>query len=204
MHLVAGQIDLGRQVVDLSVDANPRETLRCEIGQQLFVGALPAAHDGSEHLEPGAFGHPQDAIDDLLRGLTYEAFAGLGIMGNSHPGEEQPEVVVDLGDRSHGGARVARGRLLVDRYRRGESLDDIHVRLVHLAEELPCVRGERLHVAALALGVDRVERERGLAGSRQAGEHDQAIARKVEIDVVEVVLAGSPDDDLVVTGSRRS
>ena len=40
-----------------------------------------------------------------------------------------------------------------------QALDEVDVGLVHLAEELPGVGGERLDVAALALGEDRVERE---------------------------------------------
>jgi len=45
------------------------------------------------------------------------------------------------------------------RDRRREALDDVDVGLLHLAQELAGVRGERLHVAALALGVDGVEGE---------------------------------------------
>ena len=50
----------------------------------------------------------------------------------------------------------------------GEALDEVDVGLLHLAEELPRVRGQRLHVAPLPLGVDRVEGERGLRRSRTA------------------------------------
>ena len=87
---------------------------------------------------------------------------------------EQAQVVVDLGDRADGRARVARRRLLVDRDRRRQALDEVDVGLVHLAEELARVRRQRLDVAALTLGVDRVERERRLPRTRQAGEHDRA------------------------------
>ena len=110
---------------------------------------------------------------------------------------EQPQVVVDLGDRADGRARVARRRLLVDRDRRRQALDEVDVGLVHLAEELPGVRRQRLDVAALALGVDRVERQRRLARARQTGEHDQLVAREHEVDVAEVVLARPADDDRV-------
>ena len=90
-----------------------------------------------------------------------------------------------------------RGRLLVDRDRRREALDEVDVGLVHLAEELAGVRRQRLDVAALALGEDRVERQARLARPGQPGEDDQRVAREVERDVLEVVLAGAPDDELV-------
>src|SRR3982074_2097383 len=66
------------------------------------------------------------------------------------PRPQQPQVVVDLRARADRRARVARGRLLVDRDRRREPLDRVDVRLVHLTQELPCVRGERFDVLALA------------------------------------------------------
>src|SRR3712207_8782218 len=53
--------------------------------------------------------------------------------------------------------RVLARRLLVDRHRRAEPLDEVDVGLVHLAQELPGVRRQRLDVPPLALGEDRVE-----------------------------------------------
>src|SRR5205807_4978924 len=71
------------------------------------------------------------------------------------------------------------------------ALDEVDVWLLHLPEELPGVRRQRLHVAALALGVDRVEGERALAGAGDAREHDELASGKVERDVLEVVLTGT-------------
>ena len=85
--------------------------------------------------------------------------------------------------------------LLVDGHGRREALDEVDVRLVHLAQELPGIGGQRLDVAALALGEDGVEGEGGLAGAGQAGEHDHGIARQVQVHVAQVVLAGTLDDE---------
>ena len=65
----------------------------------------------------------------------------------------------------------------------------VDVGLLHLLEELPGVGGERLDVAALALGVDGVEGERGLARAGQPGDDHQLVARDLDVDVLEVVLA---------------
>ena len=110
---------------------------------------------------------------------------------------EQPEVVVDLGDGADGRAGVLGRRLLVDRHRGRETLDEVDVGLVHLAEELARVRRQRLDVAALALGEDRVERQDRLAGPGQAREDDEGVAWQVERDVLEVVLPGAPDHQLI-------
>ena len=121
----------------------------------------------------GSCEHP---VDDLLRGLAGDQPAAVRAVRHADAGVQQPQVVVDLGDRADGRARVARRRLLVDRDRGRQALDEVDVGLVHLAEELAGVRRQRLDVAALALGVDRVERERRLARPGQAGEDDQPVA----------------------------
>src|SRR5262249_44513568 len=92
---------------------------------------------------------------------------------------------------------IARGRLLVDRDRRREPFDIVDVRLLHLPQELAGIRGERLDVAALTFGVDRVERERRLARARQSGHHDEPVPREAEVDVLEVMLARALDDDRI-------
>ena len=96
---------------------------------------------------------------------------------------------MDFGDRADGGARVAAGGLLLDRDRRRQALDAVHVGLAHQFEELARVGGQAFDVAALALGVDGVESERGFAGAGQAGDDRQAVARDYDIDVFQVVLA---------------
>ena len=178
-----------RQLVHLAVDPRPGEALTGELGEQPLVLALPAPHDRRQHLEPGALGELEHPVDDLLRRLPGDDLPAVRAVRHADPGVQEPQVVVDLGDRAHRRPGVPRRRLLVDRDRGREALDEVDVGLVHLAEELPGVRRQRLDVPALPLGVDRVERERRLPRARQAGEDDQAVAGQLEVDVPEVVLA---------------
>ena len=113
----------------------------------------------------------------------------------------QPHVVVDLGDGADGRARVLRGGLLLDRDRGRQAVDLVDVRLLHHLEELPRIGGEGLHIAALALGIDGVEGERGFARAGQAGEHHKPVARDRDVDIPEIVFAGAADRYLAgVTG----
>ena len=68
----------------------------------------------------------------------------------------------------------------------------VDVGLLHHLEELAGV-GVQLHVAALPLGVDGVEGERGFAGPGEAGDDSQGLARDVDVDILEVVLARAAD-----------
>ena len=64
--------------------------------------------------------------------------------------------------------------------------------------ELAGVGRERLDVAALTLGVERVESQRRLAAARDAGDDHQLEARQRQVNVLEVVFLGSTDENPVV------
>ena len=114
------------------------------------------------------------------------------------PGEEQPQVVMDLGRGADRRAGVPDAVLLADRDGGADAVDAVDIRLLHPLEELPGVRRERLHVAPLPLGVDRVEGQRGLPRAAHTGDDDQPLLRERQVDVLEVVRPGAPDDDLAL------
>ena len=93
-----------------------------------------------------------------------------------------------------------RGALLFDRNSRGQPFDAVYIGLLHAREELAGIRRQGFDVTALPLGEDSVESERGFAGSGQAGDHGQLVARDVQVDVVEIVRPCSADPDLFHVG----
>ena len=181
----------------LAVDLDAREAVGAELLEHVAELALAVAHDRRVDRELRPFRQRQDLLDDLVEALPRDRPAADGTVRPADARVEEAQVVVDLGDRADRRARVARGRLLVDRDRRREPVDRVDVGLLHHLQELARVRGEALDVAALALGVDRVERERGLAGPREPGDADEGVPRQPDVDVLEVVLAGPVDDQLV-------
>ena len=181
-----------RRVGDLvegAVDFDTLVALLHELGELLAVLALAAAHDRREEIKPGAFRQRQDAVDHLRHRLTLDRQAGGRRIRHADAGPEEPHVIVDFGDGADCRARIARGGFLFDGNRRRQAVDLVDVRLLHHLQELPRVGRQALDVAPLALRIDGVEGQRGFAGPGQAGEHHQLVARNVEIDVLEIVLA---------------
>ena len=72
----------------------------------------------------------------------------------------------------------------------------VDVGLLHHLEELAGIGRQRLDVAPLPLGIDGVEGERGLARARQAGDHRQRLARNIDVDILEIVLARAADGNV--------
>ena len=72
----------------------------------------------------------------------------------------------------------------------------VDVGLLHHLEELARIGRERLDVAALALRVDGVEGERGFPGPGEAGDDGKGLARDVDVDALQIVLACAADGDV--------
>ena len=185
----------GVEVVELAVHLDPLEALLQQVLELLAVLALAVAHDRRQQVGAGALGQRHGDVDHLADLLRLDRQPGGGRVGGADPGEQQPQVVVDLGDGADGGARVLRGGLLLDRDRRREAGDVVDVRLLHHVEELPGVGRQALDVAPLPLGVDGVEGERGLARAGEAGDHHEPVARDVDVDRLQVVLARAANLD---------
>ena len=88
--------------------------------------------------------------------------------------------------------------LLLDRDRRTEPFDVVHIGPLHDIEELTGVGGQALHEPALSFGIDRIEGEAGLARTGETGDDDELVPRDIDIDPLQVVLACAADHDRIV------
>ena len=186
------------QLVGLTVDADPCVAVTGQRAEDLAVLALAASDHRRQHLESGALRQLEHLVDDLLGRLTADQLPTDQTRGVADAGEQQPQVVVDLGDRADGRPRISAGGLLVDRHSRRQALDEVDRWLVHLAEELPRIGGQRLDVAALSLGEDGVEGQGRLARSRQPGEDNQRVLRQVEGDIAQIVFPSTGDSESIL------
>ena len=192
--LLLVQVERLGQLADLAVYAHPHEAGPARVLEHLLCSPLRLRTTGDMICIRAVLRQRQHGIGYLLDCLAFDGTAALVTVGAAHPGEQQPQVVVDLGHRAHRGARVVGHALLVDGDGGGQALDVIDVRLVHAAQELPRVGREGLDVAALALGVDGVEREGALARAGHAGHDDQLVARNGDAYVLEVMFASAAND----------
>ncbi len=184
-------------LVIFAVDLDALEALLLQLGEFLAVLALAAAHHRRQQIEARAFGQGEDAVGHLADGLALDRKPGGGRIGHADAREQEAQIVVDLGDGADRRARIARGRLLLDGDGGRQALDMVDIGLLHQFEELPGIGRQRFDIAALALGIDRVEGEAGLARTRKPGQHRQRIARNLDIDILEVVLAGAADGNVL-------
>ena len=118
-------------------------------------------------------------------------------------GEQQLQVVVQLGHRADRAAAGAHRVGLVDGDGRRHAVDTVDRRAVHAVEKLPRVGAEGLDIAPLAFGVQRVEHQAALARAAGPGDHRHLAGAQVEIEVLQVVLARTADADQAGGGGVR-
>ena len=87
------------------------------------------------------------------------------------------------------------GGFLLDGDGGRQTLDHIHIGLVHQLQKLAGVGGQALHIAALALGIQRVKGEAGFARAAQSRNHHQLVAGDVQVDIFQIVGARTADAD---------
>jgi hypothetical protein len=71
-------------------------------------------------------------------------------------------------------------------------VDEVDVGPLQLIKHLPRGGAERLDIFPVAFRVERIEGERRLAGATWAGNHDQFTSWDTDLEVLQVVLTGSP------------
>ena len=197
MLLVFLKLDLLVQVVHQAVHPGPDKT-GFPGGLELFLMlALPSPDHRRKHLDAALFRQSQHLIHDLVDGLLLDLPAADRAMRDTDPGIEQTQVVVDLGDRAHGGSGVFGGGLLVNGNSRGKPVDHVNVRFFHLAQKHPGVGGKALHVPALALGVNCIESQGGFSRTGKPGEHHQLVPGNGHVYIFQVVFPGTVHYDLI-------
>jgi hypothetical protein len=151
------------EVHDLAVDPCADETLRTQFVEQLQMLAFARRHDRREQHQCGPVGQCEQLVDHLAHRLRGQVDTVVRAARDAGACVQQAQIVVDLGYGTDRGAWVVRSRFLLDRDRRGQALDVVEVGLFHHRQELARVGRQRFDVAALALGINRIERERGFA-----------------------------------------
>ena len=181
LALVDAGVALGLQLGDdfPFVEAGRYQNREGDVEAGILQRGGPLAHGG------GDAGHVVDP--DRLGALPAVQGGGMG--------HQQLQMVVQLGHRADRGARGAYRVGLIDGDGRWHAVDAVDLGTVHPVEELAGVGREGLDVATLALGIEGVEDQRGLAAARDAGDHHQLAGGDVQIQSLQVVLPGAADAD---------
>ena len=184
------------EVIHVPVGADADIARAARVLENFYMLALFAADDRRHDLHARALAQRHELVDDLVDGLLADLLATVRTVRRADARPEQAKIVVHLRHRADGGSWVLRGGLLVDGNGGGEAFDIVDVGLFLLPKEHTGVGRQALHIAALALGIDGVERERRLSAAGQARDDGQRVAGNFDVDVLEVIFSCAFDKNL--------
>ena len=195
--------DVRLQLDQFSIHARAHETLAGQPLHHVAELALLVADDRREQHHARLRRKREDLVHDIAGCLRHDGDARLGTMWLADMRVEQAQVIINLRRGRDGRARVHAAGVLLDGDRGREALDEVHVRLLHLVEELPRVSRQALDVLPLPLRVERVEGERGFPRTAQAGDDDELVTRDRQREVLQVVLPRAADLDEIFAHDSR-
>ena len=187
LHIL-GEGNVLVQLIHLPIHADADIAAAAGIGKDFGMLTLAPTHHRCHHLDTCALGQRHNAVDDLIHRLLADLLAALGAVGRAHSRPQKAHIVIDLRHRTHGGAGILGGGFLIDGDGGAQALNIVHIGLVHLPQKHTGIGAEGLHIAALSLGIDGVESQRGLAAAAETRQHHQLVAGDGYINILQVIL----------------
>ena len=186
------------QRIDDTIDPDPGVAVASLTLEEALIGLLAGGFNRCQDQDVLPIREGQDLVDDLVAALGSNRNVALRAKRLTDPRPENPHVIIDFRDRSDGRSRrLARGALL-DADGRRQAMDVVDPRRLQLAQELPRISAERLHVPPLPFGIDRVDGEAALAAAAGPAANRHLTAGYVNGDVLEVVLLRTDHTDHVL------
>ena len=184
---------VGRQ--ELAVHAQERVSLSSRPLGEVGVIALSVGDERCEQADALPLVFAQKAGRDRVLALRLDRHPAVGAVLGAELDVQQSQEMIDLGERRDGALASAAARALLDRDRGRDSEDRVHVGSRRALNELARVGVERLEIAPLALSEQDVESERRFSRTRDAGDDGEFVARDLDVDGFQVVLAGVVNPD---------
>ena len=101
----------------------------------------------------GSFRLCCDKIYHIVDSMTLNLITGNRGKSMTNTSEKYFQIFINLGSCAHSRTGIIIDNLLLYSYRRWNTFNKIHFRLIHSTEELTHITTKRLHVSSLPLGI---------------------------------------------------
>ncbi len=120
---IAGYLNLLVEIKNSAINAYSDKSLTTEpVEKTLWLSTIVVLQWGQNE-NSGTLRKVKNGVHHLLNGHGLDLFTAAKTVRLAHPGEENPEVVVDFGDRPYGGAGVSTGSFLFNGNSRTQTFD---------------------------------------------------------------------------------
>ena len=186
------------QLIEQTIHTHTDIATPARVLKYFLILSLFPTHHWRENLDTTAHWQGENLVEDLVNGLLPNLFPTDGTVWCADTRPQQAQVVVNFCYGSYGRAWIFARGFLVDGDSRGQTVNIVHIGLLHLSEKHPCIRGQALHIATLSLGIDGIKGERGLTRARKPCHHHQFVAWNLHINIFQIVLPRTLDINFIV------
>ena len=157
VHLITVELHTVKNLFHLAVHTDIQIAFLPHLLEQFLIMPFTVTDQRSKQIRLLSPILIQDQLQRLLLGVLHHLLTAQVRISLSRPCIKQTEEVVNLGCRPDGRTRILVRRLLFDRDNRTQTGDLIHIRPLHIPQEITGVCGERLHITPLPFGKDRIK-----------------------------------------------
>ncbi len=122
---------------EFTIHAQRRETLVVGPLGEIRVHALAIHHERRQQADVLAFVVAHDACRNRLRALRFDRHHAIRAVLRAQLHEQQAQEMMDLGQRAHRALATPAAGALLDRHRRRDAVDRIHIRARSDLHKLP-------------------------------------------------------------------
>ena len=201
MFLKAFERQEVRDFHDPAIHQKGGETMIPSPAGHIGMVSFAATDKRSKELHRGIHAHGLQLSRHRGKGTFLNCDMAFRTVLGAEFGKKEPEELMDLGDGGNRGFSTTSGDALLDGDTGRKALNPIDIGFFKLIDKLPGVRGHAVEKAALSLGKKNVESQGRFTTAAQARDHDQLVTGNIQGDILEIMLARTPDLD--GTGGRR-
>ncbi len=193
---VLSDLDFCLEIDEPPVENRTNESVLAQCGRHLFHARI--ARNGASEGDHIARAPRQrgEGFGGALRAFAADLAAALAAKRMPDLGKQQPQIIVRLRGGAHGRSARSAGVLAGHGNGGRNAVDPLGLRPLQPLQELSRVGRKTLNVAALSLGVKRIERQAALAAAAQSAEDDQRAAGNIEVDRFQVVNPNAPQRNM--------
>ena len=195
LDLLVQNNGLSAELRHFPIDANAGEALLLQVLEELGEFPFSTGNNRRHDKDTLAFAQSQHIVGNLVGSLRLDLTTTLRAMRSAHACEKKAQVIVDFRNGTNRRSGVFARGFLIDRNRRGKAVDGVEVGLAHLTQKLARIAGKTLHIATLTFCINGVEGQGAFTRTGKPRNNDKLVARDLHIDVFEIMLACTLDDD---------
>ena len=128
-----------RKFIHVAINTNSYIAHLNSLFKYLGMLTLSSSYNRCQHLNSCAFRQCHDTVHNFINALLSDFLTAVRAVRNTDSCIKQSEIIINFSNGTNGRTWVTVIGFLVNTNRRRQAFNLLHIRLLHLSQELPCI-----------------------------------------------------------------